>query len=452
MRWRVLFLVSLAVNVGLALAWWTAARRGVPRGEDARTLATSNAPAQVRTNVVLRRQFFLWSQLESPDYATYIANLRSIACPEQTIRDIIIADVNALYARRRATEVITPDQQWWRVAADPAVEAAAREKLRALEVERRALLTQLLGPDWETGDQVSLPRPSRPGIELDGPVLGALPNELKQAVQEIYGEAQDRLEAYLEARRKTGESPDPAELARLDRRTRQELARVLPPQALEEYLLRYSLTAANLRDELRTLRFFEASPEEFRALFRARDNFEEQMAALGDSQDAAALARRAELERQHDATLRLALGPERYEEFQRLHDTAYRDSVALARQLGAPQSADALWQIQRVVSEERERISSDPGLTDVQKLVELKRLELEQWRANALALGEQLPPEPPAPPVPTVPHTYRMGESLIGLAAQYDVSLSTIIKANPNVNFHQLRPGDTIQIPQPAKK
>jgi len=38
---------------------------------------------------------FHWSQLESTDYATYIANLRAAGCPEQTIRDIISADLLA---------------------------------------------------------------------------------------------------------------------------------------------------------------------------------------------------------------------------------------------------------------------------------------------------------------------------------------------------------------------
>jgi hypothetical protein len=47
-------------------------------------------------------QPFNWSQLESSDYRTYVANLRSIGCPEQTIRDIVAADLdNAYYAPRR---------------------------------------------------------------------------------------------------------------------------------------------------------------------------------------------------------------------------------------------------------------------------------------------------------------------------------------------------------------
>ena len=41
---------------------------------------------------------FHWRQIESTNYQTYIANLRRIGCPEQTIRDIITADLHAVYA------------------------------------------------------------------------------------------------------------------------------------------------------------------------------------------------------------------------------------------------------------------------------------------------------------------------------------------------------------------
>jgi hypothetical protein len=122
---------------------------------------------------VVRRQFFSWRELESRDYPVYIANLRDIGCPEQTIRDIIIADVNTLYTQRRANEMVTAESQWWRSEPDPAVVRAAYEKAKSLEDERRSLLTRLLGPNWESGDLVNLPRPSHPGLLLDGPVLGA---------------------------------------------------------------------------------------------------------------------------------------------------------------------------------------------------------------------------------------------------------------------------------------
>src|SRR5260221_13906858 len=57
-------------------------------------------PPIVITNVereVVTNQFH-WGQLESEDYRTYIERLRSIGCPEQTIHDILIADLDKLYS------------------------------------------------------------------------------------------------------------------------------------------------------------------------------------------------------------------------------------------------------------------------------------------------------------------------------------------------------------------
>src|SRR5262249_32155056 len=163
---------------------------------------------------------------------TYITNLRNIGCPEQTIRDIIIADINGLFARRRAMELVTPDQQWWRSEPDTNVLQVALEKSRALEEERRGLLTRLLGANWESGDWKSLPRPTHPGILLDGPVLGALPTDTKQVLQDINSRSEAKIQAYIDAQRAQGKEPDPTELAKLRQQTRDELARVLAPAQL----------------------------------------------------------------------------------------------------------------------------------------------------------------------------------------------------------------------------
>src|SRR5215831_6573744 len=160
MRWRVLALLSLGVNLWLIAAWFMLRRETTPRSASTINSLDAAAAAQSRPNVVVRRQFFSWLEVESADYPTYIANLRNIGCPEQTIRDIIIADVNALYSRRRALELLTPEQQWWRSSPDTNVLMAASEKSRALEDERRGLLSRLLGPGWESGDLVNLPRPT----------------------------------------------------------------------------------------------------------------------------------------------------------------------------------------------------------------------------------------------------------------------------------------------------
>ena len=66
-----------------------------PSAVEAAVPATSSIPAKGDERP------FNWSQVESSDYNAYIANMRSIGCPEQTIRDIVTADVDSLYASRR---------------------------------------------------------------------------------------------------------------------------------------------------------------------------------------------------------------------------------------------------------------------------------------------------------------------------------------------------------------
>src|SRR5438132_1272972 len=121
MRWRLVALISLGVNAVLAAIWIFAGRN--PSWNAAQQLASpeTELAGLPRTNIVVRRQFFSWREVESPDYPTYITNLREIGCPEQTIRDIIIADVNGLYAMKKATNLVTSEQQWWRSEPDPMV-------------------------------------------------------------------------------------------------------------------------------------------------------------------------------------------------------------------------------------------------------------------------------------------------------------------------------------------
>src|SRR2546423_14159015 len=118
MRARTWLIISLGLNLLLA-GGWVASRRS--HHDSAVNLSVANAndanSSFVKTHVVVRRQNFTWEEVESADYVTYIKNLRAIGCPENTIRDIIVADVNQLYAHRRVTEVVSPEQQWW--PADP---------------------------------------------------------------------------------------------------------------------------------------------------------------------------------------------------------------------------------------------------------------------------------------------------------------------------------------------
>ena len=455
MRWRIILVSSLLLNVLLAAGWFLAGRAWQSRYTRA-AISLSEASTAVpltKTNFVVRKQFFSWQEVESDDYVAFIANLRDIGCPEQTIHDIIIADVNALYARRRATEIVTPEQQWWRTEPDSNVVAAASARLREMEQDRRTLLTGLLGAGWESGDQLSLPRPTRAGVPLDGAILGMLSQDVKAAVQEISNLGADRAQAYQEAQRAAGKPVDPVELARLRQQTRAELAGVLTPTQLEEYLLRYSQNATTLRTELGQLKYFGATPEEFRQIFRATDSIDGQLQLLAGATDAASVQQRLALMAQRENSLRLALGQERYTQYRLLHDPVYQDAYAAAQSAGSTESAGTLYEINKLAADEQAWIKANTNLTAQQRAIESKRIELEQMKAVAQSLGQELPPEPaaatqtPTRPQPTSTHVLKGLEDLSVLARLYGVDPRLIRAANPTVDFNRLRPGDNLSIP-----
>jgi LysM repeat protein len=198
------------------------------------------------------------------------------------------------------------------------------------------------------------------------------------------------------------------------------------------------------------LRFFNPSPDEFRALFRATDSVDQQLQLLADGSDPGSVQARQALEAQRDHAIKISLGPDRYDEYTELHDPLYRQAVATAQQAGTPEAAQSIYQINLAAVSTQDSINGNTNLTADQRAIELKQLELEQLKANSLAMGRQLPPEPPPPPPTPVRRTYtvRPGDSPAVVGMIYGLPEGAIRAANPNVDFNRLRPGDSINIPR----
>ena len=147
MNLRVALLVSLALNaaaVGLFL-WKTSGSKPAPPNAGA-TFANPAHHIDANGTNTIRLD---WRAVESADYKEYVKNLRGIGCPEETIFDIIVADVNTLYASKSRT--VSSDKPWryWEAADEvPSREEIRNQKLRReIEKEKRDLLLAILGPD-----------------------------------------------------------------------------------------------------------------------------------------------------------------------------------------------------------------------------------------------------------------------------------------------------------------
>lgn len=142
---------SLAANVILVVTVLCLARHahdGTKEGSVAAhsDMGNSAIPAMALVSADAQTQpekKIQWKQLESSDYRKYIANLKAVGCPRQTIRDIIAADVDSLYAPRRQQMVAQVP------AGPPMLRANALQmlntKLDALNNEELSVLNTLLG-------------------------------------------------------------------------------------------------------------------------------------------------------------------------------------------------------------------------------------------------------------------------------------------------------------------
>jgi hypothetical protein len=393
MRERLPLLLSLVLNLALAVMIVRLSRDTEDLSSDPAWLFSKtnlDASGKVHTQIVLRRLHFTWAEVESDDYPTYIANLRRIGCPEKTIRDIIVADVGELYADRMTKEVVLPEQQWWK--ADPQLDGiqAAADQIHALEAEKNALLTQLLGPGWNS----SRAGPAGAPV-MDGPVLGQLSPDAKAQVYQIEATMRRDINAYLTQMAQEKKASDPAEVARIRQTARDSLARVLTPQQLEEYQLRYSVEAETMRQQLRG---FGADAAEFRKIFEARDSFDQQLAQLSGT-DPGTQQRRQDLERMREESLKQALGPERYPLYQLTQNPLFRDAQAKAEQNGgSAENVLPIFEINQAAQAEIQRIETDPALSDQDRLAALQMVQNQQQSSIRKLLGKEPPPTPPLPP------------------------------------------------------
>ena len=162
MKTRTTIVILAALNVISfgAVGYLMTARPTESRKENLRQISPTEPPkiqprARLRPTTALSTPAsgsrFHWKEVESTDYKDYIVNLRAIGCPEVTIRDIIVADVNKLFAARTgALSASAREYKYWQTgAAKDKLVSQNQRQLKALNQEKAELLKTLLGPDVE---------------------------------------------------------------------------------------------------------------------------------------------------------------------------------------------------------------------------------------------------------------------------------------------------------------
>jgi hypothetical protein len=343
--------------------------RKTSSAEKKASVSGTNAPAQT----------FGWRMVESGDYRQYIANLRSIGCPEETIRDIIVADVNKLFESRKKEmhAASTNKFQFWKSSSmfgNMLDEDKIKQK-QALAQEKRELLTALLGSAPE--EKADLGAAVNPFQEL----LDFLPDGKQSKVVDLIQTYQAKAMKALKGGAPDAE--DMKEMHKVQKEMEVELGKVLTPDELEGYQLRLSQTAMMMRMQLAS---FDPNEQEFRDIFKVKKKYEDEQG--GDYSDSENTKNKNAKKEMNDQ-IKGILGENRFADYERAQDYAYQGIAKVAERQGLPkESAIKAYDMKKVAEDEAKKLRADQSLSNEQRTAALKAIRTETERAMTEALGQ----------------------------------------------------------------
>ena len=314
-----------------------------------------------------------WAALETGDLAAQRDRLRAEGFPPALVRAILAAQIREGFAaRRKAIEAAQPETPFWKTqSTDPQTRAA----LLAIAKDQQKALTDLLGPDPENGTAAALQR-QFPNLSADKVAqLAALRDDDNHRRSDHSANQSGALGVRTAA--------DQEKLTALEKGLHSDLAAILTPQELEDYDLRTSNTASQLRYSLTA---FDASEQEFRTLYQLQQAFNDRIGPQSGSLTPDERKARNEAQTQLDADIKAALGDTRYAEYQRANDYNYRQTTQLVARLELPpETANQLYAVQQDIQQRVNALRTTPNPPAADQQQQLTVLvEEAKTKVNAL--------------------------------------------------------------------
>ncbi|MGN6643444.1 MAG: hypothetical protein ACTHKU_10650 [Verrucomicrobiota bacterium] len=261
--------MSVVINVALGLAWFILSRpchATVPLNEEV-AIPVSATPVSVQAGPAtavpptVPSSPFTWQRIESTDYRQYMANLRATDCPEWLIRDIIVADLDALPIGLSAASFM-PLPPWANADRRRARELEERNRSAAAHEAKRAAVQQLLGYEWDYRSGDIFTRSLNQEM-----MYGFLPDEKAGKLATLIEKHKLQASAIREAAHQILIPEDFARIRDLQQRVELEAAQFLTSAELEEFKLRAQAVDYLFKGEVGA-RGVRLSGAEFRELAR----------------------------------------------------------------------------------------------------------------------------------------------------------------------------------------
>ena len=366
-----------------------------PQKPSAHASADQSVSASSASTLVPGPSPFHWREIESPDFEVYVANLRRIGCPEPVLRNILSAELDDLYTRKRQ-ELLRPlaGEVWDLVVQalrdpkkleenlkpriDP-IEKSARE----LRHERDAVLEELLGnPPAVT--KTPTDRPSIPPAHL----ANYLTQQKQAAVQELERKYAQQLNEAR--RRRSGDSAaDPqARMRELEAQKQSELQTLLTTDEFAEYQLRVS-SASRLPSTVYRFDAAEAEWHQLAVLQKAFDDANPPVPRNAADAEARRQEREQALNRLNEQ-MKAVLGPERFEAFRLAQQPDFKDLQRVVERCELPLSmAETAHSIRKTAETTAQQWRSDATMGPEERALALEALRSETEQALRSALGSR---------------------------------------------------------------
>jgi len=263
-----------------------------------------------------------WAELQTGDLNTLVARLKAAGFSTSMIRAIVFAQVNEQFAaRRKELAGNQTEQPFWKNQRSAMMDPKIMTALRDLGKEQMALMKSLLGPDGVPGSDEMNAWQRRQFGNLTPEKLTQL-----QSINTDYSELQQEI---MQKANGVMLPEDREKLAYLEKEKLADIAKTLTPQEFEEFQLRSSNTANQLRGQLGS---FNTTEAEFRALYKAAAAIEEKYRTAGTRNPSDYQSRQADMLAQAKAVLT----PERFAAYNLATDPQSRQVSSLVARLELP--------------------------------------------------------------------------------------------------------------------
>lgn len=330
---------------------------------------------------------FHWRALESADYARYAANLRAVGCPERTLRDILLPDIEKLYTGRAKEFADGPEDTFWETADQRDARQRQREaKLRALELEKRALIRQLLGAELSYEALQELRSEGFASAIVDI-LLGFTGLAQSDHLMTVFHLREADAKAHLTATEGILLDEDITQLQALRARLEHELAQGLAPGELEE--LRLRLAALEGMQHVTRRSGVSVTGAELREIARLRADTHDVFAkALNLDDEIYSEETREQGDAAFQELLRRYLGPERFADVERGKDELFRALFESTEQQGVAKAALLqAYEARRAAESQARQIRADQQLSEDERLLLLAALRAQTTQALVRSLG-----------------------------------------------------------------